>query len=122
MLADGWAGFHSEAFERVWNAMNKHGLLRPAKLQWLQDEDFKVIIRTALKEDPTYDEDLDLEESLRNWLRGESEAAKITQLAEEPLALREWALDRYAYGIEAEKRKKARLGEAAIVRRPRRPR
>ena len=51
---------------------NKHGLIKPAKLQWLQDEDFIVIIRAARKEDPTYDEDLGLEESLRDWLRGES--------------------------------------------------
>ena len=48
-------------------------------------------------------------------MKNERETAKVTQIAEEPVAIREWALDRYAYGIETEKRKRARVGEAAIV-------
>lgn len=72
------------------------------------------MVKSALKKDEMYDEDLGCEPPIQDWLKGERNTAKLTQIAEGPVALREWVLDKYAYGLELERRKKARLAEAAV--------
>ena len=98
---------HAEAFEHVWATLNRARLLVPAKLQWLTEEDINIVIDQALHEMPLYEEDEDLEESLRQWLTAERRRATITQQADGPAALREWQLDRYAFDVERQRRKKA---------------
>lgn len=46
--------------------------------------------------------------------KGKRDTAKLVQISEGPAALREWEIDKYAYGLELERRKKARLAEEAI--------
>lgn len=79
------------------------------------DRDISIVITAALKEDPQCDEDQECEEAFKGWLRGEGDAAKIIPLSAEPAAIRDLSLDRHAYGLELERRKKARREEAAVV-------
>ena len=94
--------------------MNRARLLSTAKLQWLSNEEFKMVISQALKEDPMYDKDEAIDEALRGWLEGERDAAKMMQAAEALVALKRWITDKYAFGLELGKRKKARLSEEAV--------
>ena len=109
-----WTSLQTEHFEQVWSVLNKARLLTSAKLQWLSDTDIKMVIAQALKENPNYDEDDTIEEALQEWLKGERDNAQRVQMAEAPAALREWEIDKYAYGLELERRKRARLAEEAV--------
>ena len=53
-------------FEQVWSVLNRARLLTPAKLQWLNDADIKMVVTQALREDPMYDEDSTIEEALQS--------------------------------------------------------
>ena len=64
---------HADAFEHVWATLNRARLLMPAKLLWLTEEDIHIVIDRALQEMPLYEEDEDLEESLRQWLTAEKD-------------------------------------------------
>ena len=113
MASSAWDAAHAQQFELVWAALNKAKLLAPAKLSWLSDEDITAVIKMALKEDAHYEDD-DLGAALRRWLMEERDAAVKIQLSEGPACLREWQLDRYAFSVEQERRKKARIEEKAI--------
>lgn len=109
-----WSEAQACHFEQVWGVLNRARLLSTAKLQWLSNGEIKMVIAQALREDPMYDEDLAIEEASRNWLEGERNSAKLIQTSEAPSASKEWRIDKHGFGLELEKRKKARLSVEAI--------
>ena len=73
-----------------------------------------MTIVAALREDAPYEEDAQLEDALEKWLRQERGGAILTQASEGPASLREWQLDKYAFSIQQERRKPARIEEEVV--------
>ena len=115
MSAAEWDQRHAEVFQGVWSALNRVKLLKPSKLQWLDDDELEAALAAALLEDPTNETDEDINEALTKWLRGERDAARRIQLSEGPVSLRDWQRDSYAFSLLRDKRKRARLQEEAAA-------